>query len=189
MCEVMLSVVFLPVTVISEIQGNIKQAQRNPSEELKVVFTKGYDITLRHIHRGGGFFTTAIGYCPPRKKFYEKLAANPGGEPSSQETLDKALNDWLSALDIIISRMDACYMKGKHGDVDFLAESVILAIRAISRTGYSADIVIELIHLPARAIRSLIISAATVLIVQSIERIGVAWTDIIAALLESEDNV
>jgi hypothetical protein len=42
---------------------------------------------------------------------------------------------------------------------------------------------VELNHLPTRAIRSLILSAATALVIPSIERIGVAWTDIIAAVL------
>ncbi|KAG2134501.1 het-c2 protein [Suillus clintonianus] len=110
---------------------SLQHAQKNPSEELKVSFTKGYDITLGPIHRGasifsiqgaimkaaGLMFNTAIGYCPPRKNFYEKLAANPGGEPCSQETLDKALNAWVTGLDTIISRMDAFYTKGKHGEI------------------------------------------------------------------------
>ncbi|OAX38032.1 glycolipid transfer protein [Rhizopogon vinicolor AM-OR11-026] len=96
---------------------SLQHAQANPSEELKVAFTKGYDVSLGPIHRSGGFFSTAIGYCPPRKSFYERLAANPGGEPISQEILDKELNDWLTGLDTIISRMDGFYTKGKHGEI------------------------------------------------------------------------
>ncbi|KAG1723482.1 glycolipid transfer protein [Suillus paluster] len=110
---------------------SFQQAQSNPSDELKVCFTKGYDVTLGPIHRGAGFFSvhgammkaaglmfnTAIGYCPPRKNFYEKLAANPSGEPCPQDKLEKALNDWITALDTIISRMDAFYTKGKHGEI------------------------------------------------------------------------
>jgi len=111
--------------------NSLQHAQASPSEELKVAFTKGYDVSLGPIHRSGGFFSvqgaimkaaglmfnTAIGYCPPRKSFYEKLAANPGGEPISQEALDKELNDWLTGLDAIISRMDTFYTKGKHGEI------------------------------------------------------------------------
>jgi hypothetical protein len=110
---------------------SLQQAQSNPSEDLKVAFTKGYDVTLGPIHRGAGFFSvqgaimkaaglmfsTAIGYCPPRKNFYEKLAANPNGEPCSQELLDKQLNDWVTGLDTIITRMDKFYTKGKHGEI------------------------------------------------------------------------
>ncbi|KAG1904930.1 glycolipid transfer protein [Suillus fuscotomentosus] len=105
--------------------------QSNPSEDLKVAFTKGYNVTLGPIHRGSGIFSiqgaimraaglmfnTAIGYCPPRKSFYEKLAANPNGEPCSQEVLDKQLNDWITGLDTIITRMDKFYTKGKHGEI------------------------------------------------------------------------
>ncbi|KAG1719842.1 glycolipid transfer protein [Suillus lakei] len=110
---------------------SLQQAQSNPSEDLKVAFTKGYDVTLGPIHRGAGFFSiqgaimkaaglmfnTAIGYCPPRKNFYEKLAANPNGEPCSQEMLDQQLNDWVTGLDTIITRMDKFYTKGKHGEI------------------------------------------------------------------------
>jgi hypothetical protein len=110
---------------------SLQQAQTNPSEDLKVAFTKGYDVTLGPIHRSAGFFSiqgaimkaaglmfnTAIGYCPPRKGFYEKLAANPNGEPCSQEMLDKQLNDWIAGLDTIITRMDKFYTKGKHGEI------------------------------------------------------------------------
>ncbi|KAG1802504.1 glycolipid transfer protein domain-containing protein [Suillus subaureus] len=96
---------------------SLQHAQNNPSEDLKVAFTKGYDVTLGPIHRGAGFFSTAIGYCPPRKNFYEKLAANPNGEPCSQELLDKQLNDWITGLDTIITRMDKFYTKGKHGEI------------------------------------------------------------------------
>jgi len=36
---------------------SLLQAQANLSEELKVAFTKGYDITLGPIHRGASFFS------------------------------------------------------------------------------------------------------------------------------------
>jgi hypothetical protein len=36
---------------------SLQQAQSNPSEDLKVAFTKGYDVTLGPIHRGAGFFS------------------------------------------------------------------------------------------------------------------------------------
>jgi hypothetical protein len=41
----------------------------------------------------------------------------------------------------------------------------------------------EIIHLHVRASRWLIISAATALIIPSIQYIGVAWTNIITAVL------
>ncbi|KAG1853431.1 glycolipid transfer protein [Suillus subalutaceus] len=110
---------------------SLQHAQNNPSEDLKVAFTNGYDITLGPIHRGAGIFSiqgaimkaaglmfsTAIGYCPSRKNFYEKLAANPNGEPCSQELLDKQLNDWIIGLLTIITRMNHFYSKGKHGEI------------------------------------------------------------------------
>lgn len=36
---------------------SLQQAQSNPSEDLKVAFTKGYNVTLGPIHRGSGIFS------------------------------------------------------------------------------------------------------------------------------------
>ncbi|KAG1758365.1 hypothetical protein EDD22DRAFT_196961 [Suillus occidentalis] len=81
----------------------------------------------------GLMFNTAIGYCPPRKGFYEKLAANPNGEPCSQELLDKQLNDWIAGLDTIITRMDKFYTKGKAWRDFQVCLKLYISISAITR--------------------------------------------------------
>lgn len=54
--------------------------------------------------------------CPYRVDFYAKLAADPdGGEPTSQEKLNEALDKWLEALSTIVKRMETFYEKGGYG--------------------------------------------------------------------------
>jgi hypothetical protein len=87
-------------------------AQANKSEELSVAFTKGYDKTLKQYHNFivKGVFSVAMKACPYRKDFYAKLAADPAGGPAVPEsTLDKELDKWLGALDLIIKRMETFY--------------------------------------------------------------------------------
>ena len=56
--------------------------------------------------------------CPYRADFYTKLATDPdGGAQISPETVDAQLDKWLAALDKIVKRMDAFYLKGGHGKV------------------------------------------------------------------------
>jgi hypothetical protein len=58
----------------------------------------------------------ALKACPHRKDFYAKLVADPDGQVTiSQQSLDKDLNEWLAALDVIVKRTDAFYEKGGHG--------------------------------------------------------------------------
>lgn len=48
--------------------------------------------------------------CPKRLVLYTKLREDKdGGEPESQEDFDKILDEWLAALDQILSRINAFY--------------------------------------------------------------------------------
>ena len=56
--------------------------------------------------------------CPYRNVFYAKLAADPDGGSSVQESkLNEELDKWLAGLDTIVKRMAAFYEKGGHGKV------------------------------------------------------------------------
>jgi hypothetical protein len=53
--------------------------------------------------------------CPYRAVFYEKLAADPNGGPAeSQDKLNEEMNKWLAALKVIIDKVQAFYVAGKH---------------------------------------------------------------------------
>ena len=56
-----------------------------------------------------------MGACPYRKDFYEKLAADPaGGASAAPANLDGDLNQWLTALDSIVTRVQAFYEAGGY---------------------------------------------------------------------------
>ncbi|PPQ74746.1 hypothetical protein CVT24_003853 [Panaeolus cyanescens] len=94
----------------------LENAQANKSEELAAAFTKGYEATLKKFHNFvvKGIFSVAMKACPYRKDFYSKLAADPNGEPASQETVDAKLDAWLGALSSIVAHMEAFYEQGGH---------------------------------------------------------------------------
>lgn len=51
-----------------------------------------------------------MGACPKRDRLYTKLKTDAdGGADASQEELDEQLNEWLTALDQIVARLDAFY--------------------------------------------------------------------------------
>ena len=53
--------------------------------------------------------------CPCRVDFFNKLKVYPaGGPPATDEQLDEGLNKWLTALDGIITRMQAFYKAGGY---------------------------------------------------------------------------
>jgi hypothetical protein len=53
--------------------------------------------------------------CPYRANFYAKLVEDPAGGPAvSEEKLNQRLDEWLSALETIIKRMEAFYSKGGY---------------------------------------------------------------------------
>ncbi|KIY70642.1 glycolipid transfer protein [Cylindrobasidium torrendii FP15055 ss-10] len=95
----------------------LQNAQANKGEELAVAFNKSYENTLKKFHNFvvKGIFSVAMKACPYRAGFYEKLAADPNGGPAAtQEQLDAKLNEWLTALSGIVTRLEAFYEKGGH---------------------------------------------------------------------------
>ncbi|CAE6430307.1 Glycolipid transfer protein OS=Xenopus tropicalis GN=gltp PE=2 SV=1 [Rhizoctonia solani AG-1 IB] len=87
----------------------LQHCQANETAELSVGFDKSYPQTLKPYHNFvvKGIFTVALKACPYRKDFYEKIGSPP----------DDQLNSWLGSLDSIVTRMDAFYKAGKHGEV------------------------------------------------------------------------
>jgi hypothetical protein len=52
------------------------------------------------------FSKVALKACPYRKDFFAKLAADPaGGQPATDEHVNTELNEWLAALDAIVTRI------------------------------------------------------------------------------------
>ncbi|KAG6820811.1 hypothetical protein H0H93_011105 [Arthromyces matolae] len=95
----------------------LQNAQANKTETLATAFTNSYDGTLKKFHNFvvKKIFAGAMMACPYRDDFYQKLAADPEGGPSaSQEKLNEELNKWLSALEVIVTRLEAFYEKGGH---------------------------------------------------------------------------
>jgi hypothetical protein len=57
----------------------------------------------------------AMKACPYRADFFNKLKADPAGDaPSSDEDVNEKLNRWLTALDGIVTRLQAFYKAGGH---------------------------------------------------------------------------
>ncbi|OCF34999.1 het-c2 protein [Kwoniella heveanensis CBS 569] len=84
----------------------------NPSEELSVSFTKGYEGSLKK-HHGmmvRPVFYLAMKACPYRATFYPKL-----GEPQS-EVLPK-LEAWLKALEEIVKKEETVFKAGSYGEI------------------------------------------------------------------------
>ncbi|WVF66252.1 hypothetical protein IAT40_000992 [Kwoniella sp. CBS 6097] len=84
----------------------------NPSEELSVSFTKGYEGSLKK-HHGmmiRPVFYLAMKACPYRATFYPKL-----GEPQS-EVLPK-LEAWLKALEDIVKKEEGVFKAGSYGEI------------------------------------------------------------------------
>jgi hypothetical protein len=102
-------------------------AQANTDKELSVAFSNSYEATLKkfhnfvvkgifavsasrkvHVTSSSQFFFSkvALKACPYRKDFFAKLAADPaGGEPATDERVNTELNQWLTALDAIVTRI------------------------------------------------------------------------------------
>jgi hypothetical protein len=97
----------------------------NPTEELSVSFTKGYEQSLKKHH---GMMVRPVFYvslnpqallmvqqlamkaCPYRATFYPKL-----GQPQS-EVLPK-LEAWLAALEAIVKKEEGVFKAGGFGDI------------------------------------------------------------------------
>jgi len=95
----------------------LQSAQANASEELDVSFNKAYEGTLKPHHNFvvKRVFAVAMKACPYRADFFTKVKADPaGGPPSSDEHLNERLNQWLTGLDGIVTRVQTFYKAGGH---------------------------------------------------------------------------
>jgi hypothetical protein len=112
----------------------LQSAQANASEELDVSFNKAYEGTLKPHHnfvvkrvfavgtllpfsvaQAFIIYQVAMKACPYRADFFTKVKADPaGGPPSSDEHLNERLNQWLTGLDGIVTRVQTFYKAGGH---------------------------------------------------------------------------
>jgi len=95
----------------------LQNLQANATEEVTAAFSQSYDVTLKTFHNFmvKGLFAIAMKACPYRVDFFNKLKADPAGGPSaSDEHMNESLNKWLTALDGIVSRLQAFYKAGGH---------------------------------------------------------------------------
>ncbi|KAH8111774.1 glycolipid transfer protein [Phellopilus nigrolimitatus] len=93
----------------------LQNARANPQEDkLQPSFSRAYDTVLRHHHNFAirTVVQVALRACPRRHDFFTRIA-----EGGSQEKLDEELARWLSALDVIVQRMERFYEMGGHGKI------------------------------------------------------------------------
>jgi hypothetical protein len=95
----------------------LQNLQANPTEEVAAGFGKAYEVTLKPFHNFvvKGVFSVAMKACPYRADFFNKLKADPaGGPPASDEHTNESLNKSITALDSIVSRLQAFYKAGGY---------------------------------------------------------------------------
>jgi len=82
----------------------LKLNQANSDQELSVSFSKAYEGTLKQYHNFlvKGVFAVALKACPYRVDFYPKLGSPP-------EKVQEELTKWLTALEVIINRIQGLY--------------------------------------------------------------------------------
>ncbi|CAH7669791.1 glycolipid transfer protein domain-containing protein [Phakopsora pachyrhizi] len=87
----------------------LRHSQKNPTDELSVSFTKGYENTLKPHHSFvvRPVFGLAMKACPYRADLFKKLG--------TKERVDVELDKWLTGLDSIVSRIQKFYEKGNYG--------------------------------------------------------------------------
>ncbi|KAF9927194.1 hypothetical protein FBU30_003440 [Linnemannia zychae] len=87
---------------------SLERSEANPSEELSVSFTKGYENTLRQYHGMlvRPVFTMAMKACPYRADFYAKLG-------SDQGLVKQDLTAWLAGLRKIVVDIQKFYADNK----------------------------------------------------------------------------
>ncbi|KAK4689088.1 hypothetical protein P7C73_g1016, partial [Tremellales sp. Uapishka_1] len=91
---------------------SLRENLKNEKEELSVSFTKGYEGSLKK-HHGmmvRPIFYLAMKACPYRATFYPKL-----GEP--QSVVIPKLEDWLSALEVIVKKEEGVFKAGGYGEI------------------------------------------------------------------------
>ncbi|KAI5893107.1 glycolipid transfer protein [Schizophyllum commune H4-8] len=92
----------------------LQNMQSDRSSELHVCFKRSYDVVLRKHHNFiiRSAVSVAIRAVPHRHDFYHRISQ--GGDI---DKLDAEMKKWLSALDVIVSRMTAFLEQGGHGRV------------------------------------------------------------------------
>ncbi|KAL1688536.1 glycolipid transfer protein domain-containing protein [Schizophyllum commune] len=90
----------------------LQNMQNDRSSELHVCFKRSYDVVLRKHHNFiiRSAVSVAIRAVPHRHDFYHRISQ--GGDI---DKLDAEMKKWLSALDVIVSRMTAFLEQGGHG--------------------------------------------------------------------------
>ncbi|CAG8508715.1 640_t:CDS:2 [Ambispora leptoticha] len=87
----------------------LRRSVENPDEELSVSFTQAYGVTLKKFH---GIlirpvFNLAMKACPYRTAFFKKLGED-------QELVQQKLVAWLTALELIVARLNSFYESGGY---------------------------------------------------------------------------
>ncbi|KAG0005375.1 hypothetical protein BGZ79_005173 [Entomortierella chlamydospora] len=87
---------------------SLERSDANPSEELSVSFTKGYEGTLRQYHgiMVRPVFTMAMKACPYRADFYAKLGQDQG-------LVKQDLTSYLAGLRKIVVQIQTFYVTNK----------------------------------------------------------------------------
>ncbi|KAF8938026.1 hypothetical protein BGZ47_008759 [Haplosporangium gracile] len=87
---------------------SLERSEANPSEELSVSFTKGYEGTLRQYHGMlvRPVFAMAMKACPYRADFYAKLG-------SDQGLVQQDLTAWLAGLRKVVGEIQQFYTANK----------------------------------------------------------------------------
>ncbi|KAG0255755.1 hypothetical protein BG011_004953 [Mortierella polycephala] len=87
---------------------SLQQSEANPTEELSVSFTKGYEATLKKFHGMliRPVFTMAMKACPYRSDFYAKLG-------SDQGLVKQDLSAYLADLSKIVTEIQQFYADNK----------------------------------------------------------------------------
>ncbi|KNF04196.1 hypothetical protein PSTG_02548 [Puccinia striiformis f. sp. tritici PST-78] len=88
----------------------LRLSQNNPGEELSISFTKGYEATLKQYHSFvmKPLLGLAMKACPYPADLYQKLG--------TKEKVEVKLERWLSALEMIVVRIQKFYEKGNYGN-------------------------------------------------------------------------
>ncbi|KAJ2910253.1 hypothetical protein GGI21_001054, partial [Coemansia aciculifera] len=87
----------------------LSRSLSNAAEELADSFRQAYEVTLKPLHNFvvKAVFNVAMGACPYRKTFYEKM----GGD---NEAVHKGLQLWVAALQKHLDQLNALYKKGAY---------------------------------------------------------------------------
>ncbi|EJD02644.1 glycolipid transfer protein [Fomitiporia mediterranea MF3/22] len=89
--------------------GALKACQADATLKLSEAFQSSYGDTLKPFHGFivKGIFSAAMRVCPTRELLYEDLKKDQDGGPAAtQEDLNERLNQWVDALERIVTRID-----------------------------------------------------------------------------------